>query len=226
MDDAGNLCPQFADVKRLSSVIFQPKPTEAMQKLTRADLMSLETYAARRAAYRAEVMAHKVNRRVPLGPNATLYFEDRVTMQYQVQEVLRVEKIFEADAIDEELGAYNPLIPDGGNWKATFMLEFEDEAERRRQLARLIGVERMVWIQVGAHARINPIANEDLPRETEDKTSAVHFLRFELPSAVASDACAGAAITIGVEHPNYSHATGPLPAHVAESLAADLDAPA
>lgn len=197
-----------------------------MQKLTRADLMSLETYAARRAAYRAEVMAHKQHRRVPLGPNATLYFEDRVTMQYQVQEVLRVEKIFEADAIEEELDAYNPLIPDGGNWKATFMLEFEDETERRRQLARLIGVERAVWIQVGAGDKIRPIANEDLPRETEDKTSAVHFLRFELQPATVAEARAGAAISIGVAHPNYAHATGPLPANIAESLAADLDAPA
>lgn len=197
-----------------------------MQKLTRSDLMNLETYAAKRAAYRAEVMAHKVNRRVPLGPNATLYFEDRVTMQYQVQEILRIEKIFEADAIDEELAAYNPLIPDGGNWKATFMLEFEDEAERRRQLARLIGVERAVWIQVGAGDKVRPIANEDLSRETEDKTSAVHFLRFELQPAMAADACAGAEIRIGVDHPNYTHATGPLPARIAEALAADLAAPA
>lgn len=197
-----------------------------MHKLTRADLMSLETYAARRAAYRAEVMAHKQHRRVPLGPNATLYFEDRVTMQYQVQEVLRIEKLFEADAIEEELDAYNPLIPDGRNWKATFMLEFEDEAERRRALARLIGVERAVWIQVGARDKVGPIANEDLSRETDDKTSAVHFLRFELSPAMAADACAGAGICIGVDHPNYTHATGALPARIAESLAADLDAPA
>jgi len=196
-----------------------------MQKLTRADLMSLETYAARRAAYRAEVMAHKQHRRVPLGPNATLYFEDRVTMQYQVQEILRIEKLFEAEAIDEELAAYNPLIPDGRNWKATFMLEFEDEAERRRRLAQLIGVERAVWIQVGAGEKVGPVANEDLSRETEDKTSAVHFLRFELSPALVADACAGAEITVGVEHPNYTHATGPLPANIAESLAADLDAP-
>jgi len=197
-----------------------------MQKLTRDDLMSLETYAARRAAERAEVMAHKANRRVAVGPNATLYFEDRVTMQYQVQEVLRIEKIFEAEAIDEELEAYNPLIPDGRNWKATFMLEFEDEVERRRQLARLIGVERAVWIRIGAHDKCMPIANEDLSRETEDKTSAVHFLRFELSPAMVLDVKAGVAISIGVDHPNYTHATGALPANIAESLAADLAAPA
>lgn len=193
-----------------------------MHKLTRADLMSLETYAEKRAAYRAEVMAHKRHRRVPLGPNATLYFEDRVTMQYQIQEVLRIEKIFEADAIDEELAAYNPLIPDGGNWKATFMLEFEDEAERRRALAGLIGVERAVWIQVGGRDKCRPVANEDLSRETEDKTSAVHFLRFELSPEAAAEAKAGAAIRIGVDHPNYTHAAYQLPAAVAESLAADL----
>jgi len=195
-----------------------------MHKLTRADLMSLETYAEKRAAYRAEVMAHKRHRRVPLGPNATLYFEDRVTMQYQIQEVLRIEKIFEADAIDEELAAYNPLIPDGGNWKATFMLEFEDEAERRRALAGLIGVERAVWIQVGGRDKCRPVANEDLSRETEDKTSAVHFLRFELSPESAAEAKAGAAIHIGVDHPNYTHAAYQLPAPVAESLVADLAA--
>lgn len=197
-----------------------------MQKLTRADLMSLETYAERRPGYRAEVMAHKQNRRVPLGPDATLYFEDRVTMQYQVQEILRTEKIFEAAGIEDELAAYNPLIPDGANWKATFMLEFEDEAERRRALGRLIGVERRVWIQVGAHDRCRPVANEDLVRETEDKTSAVHFLRFELSAAMVEAAKSGAEIRLGVEHRHYTHATGPLPAAVAQSLAGDLDAPA
>lgn len=197
-----------------------------MQKLTRTDLMSLETYAERRPGYRAEVMAHKINRRVPLGPNATLYFEDRVTMQYQVQEILRTEKIFEAAAIEEELAAYNPLIPDGANWKATFMLEFEDQAERRRALGRLIGVERRVWIEVGAHDRCHPVANEDLVRETEHKTSAVHFLRFELSAAMVEAARDGAEIRIGVEHRNYTHATGPLPAAVAQSLAGDLDTPA
>ena len=196
-----------------------------MNKLTKADLFSLETYAEKRAAYRAEVMAHKKNRRVALGPNATLYFEDRITMQYQIQEVLRVEKIFEAADIEEELAAYNPLIPDGANWKATFMLEFEDETERRAALATLIGVERAIRIRVGAHDAIEPIANEDLTRETEAKTSAVHFLRFELAPAVVESVHAGAEIRIDVDHPKYTHSSGALPAAVAQSLAGDLSAP-
>ena len=186
--------------------------------------MSLEVYAQQRAAYRAEVMAHKKTRRVALGPNASLYFEDRLTMQYQVQEILRIEKIFEAGAIDEELAVYNSLIPDGANWKATFMLEFEDEAERRAALARLIGVERGVWAQIGAHPAVTPVANEDLERETAEKTSAVHFLRFELSAAMVAEAKAGAEIRLGVTHPHYTHAGGPLPAAIAQSLAADLDA--
>ncbi|MGI9309946.1 MAG: DUF3501 family protein [bacterium] len=196
-----------------------------MNKLNRSDLLTLETYAERRDGYRAEVMAHKKNRQVALGPNATLYFEDRITMQYQVQEILRIERIFEVGAIEEELAAYNPLIPDGGNWKATFMIEFEDETERRAALRRLIGVERGIWVRVGAHPPVHPIANEDLPRETEDKTSAVHFLRFELSAEMIAAAKSGAEITIGVEHPAYTHATGVLPPAVAESLVADLDAP-
>ncbi|MDA8015578.1 MAG: DUF3501 family protein [Gammaproteobacteria bacterium] len=195
-----------------------------MNKLSKDDLMSLETYAQKRAAYRADVMAHKKTRRVALGPNATLYFEDRLTMQYQIQEILRIEKIFEAEAIEEELAAYNPLIPDGANWKATFMLEFEDENERRAQLAKLIGVERNIWARVGEHEKVAPIANEDLVRETDEKTSAVHFLRFELSAAMAADAKSGAEIHIGVEHPHYTHASGALPAAIAKSLAADLDA--
>ena len=195
-----------------------------MKKLQRDELMSLEAYAAARDAYRAEIMAHKKTRQVPLGPNATLYFEDRRTMQYQVQEILRIEKIFEADAIDEELAAYNPLIPDGGNWKATFMLEFEDEQERRAALQKLIGVERAVWMQVGALEKVRPVANEDLQRETEDKTSAVHFLRFELSADMIQAVKAGAAIRAGVAHAQYTHATAPLPAAVAASLANDLRA--
>lgn len=194
-----------------------------MKKLTKAELLSLEAYAEQRNAYRAEVMAHKKNRRVALGPNATLYFEDRITMQYQVQEILRIEKIFTADEIAEELAAYNPLIPDGGNWKATFMLEFGDEAERRTALAQLIGVERRIWVQVGAHNKVTPIANEDLVRETADKTSAVHFLRFELDAAMIASAKGGAEIQMGVQHPQYTHATGALPARLAQSLVSDLD---
>lgn len=193
-----------------------------MSKLNKLDLMSLETYAAQRPGFRAAVMAHKKNRRVALGPNATLYFEDRLTMQYQVQEILRIEKIFEAAAIEEELAAYNPLIPDGANWKATFMIEFEDEAERRAALGRLIGIERATWIRVGEHPKIPPIANEDLQRETGDKTSAVHFLRFELSPAMVESAKGGAEIHLGVAHRHYTHATGPLTAAVAKSLAGDL----
>ena len=193
-----------------------------MNKLTRSDLMSLETYAAKRNEYRAEVMAHKKNRQVALGPNATLYFEDRITMKYQVQEVLRIEKIFEPSAIDEELAAYNPLIPDGNNWIATFMLEFEDEDERREALSLLIGVERAVWVRIGQHDKVRPIANEDLTRETDEKTSAVHFLRFELSAAMITEAKAGGAIEIGVDHPKYTHQNGALSASVQKSLVDDL----
>ena len=149
-----------------------------MNKLTRDDLFSLEKYAEVRPEFRARVMAHKKNRQLPVGPNATLYFEDQLTMHYQVQEMLRAERIFEAEGIQEELDAYNPLIPDGNNWKATFMVEFPDEEERKVQLQRLIGVERHVWAQVADFARVTPIADEDLERETEEKTSSVHFMRF------------------------------------------------
>ena len=193
-----------------------------MNKLNKSDLMSLKTYAEQRSGYRAEVMAHKKNRRVALGPNATLYFEDRITMQYQIQEILRIENIAETAAIEEELAAYNPLIPDGANWKATFMIEYQDEGERRAALGRLIGIERRIWVRVGDHDQVFPIANEDLQRETEDKTSAVHFLRFELSASMTESAKAGAEIHIGVAHPHYTHSTGPLPAVVAKSLVGDL----
>ena len=196
-----------------------------MKKLNKSDLLSLEIYAERRPDYRAEVMAHKKNRQVALGPNATLYFEDRITMQYQIQEILRIEKIFEAQAIEEELASYNPLIPDGANWKATFMIEFGDEAERRAALGRLIGIERALWVQVGEHPKVSPIANEDLQRETADKTSAVHFLRFELAPGMVEEARGGAAIHIGVTHRHYTHSAGPLAASVAQSLAGDLVLP-
>ena len=192
-----------------------------MNKLTKSDLLNLETYAEKRNGYRAEVMAHKKTRRVALGPNATLYFEDRITMKYQVQEILRIEKIFEAEAIAEELAAYNPLIPDGANWKATFMIEFADEAERRIALGALIGIERTLWVQVGEHPKVAPITNEDLQRETEDKTSAVHFLRFELSPDMVRSAKAGAEIQMGAEHPEYRHSTAVTPT-VAKSLAGDL----
>jgi hypothetical protein len=192
-----------------------------MDKLTRADLMSLEQYSVERKAFREKVMAHKANRKVHIGPNATLYFEDRLTMQYQVQEMLRIEKIFEAAGIAEELEAYNPLIPDGSNWKATFMVEFPDIEERKVQLARLIGIERKTWVQVQGFDKVYPIANEDLKRETEEKTSSVHFLRFELTPAMVAAAREGSAIAMGIEHPNYAY-TVTLNAEARDSLAADL----
>jgi len=193
-----------------------------MDKLDRQDLMTLEKYAEQRPNFRQQVIAHKKNRQVALGPNATLYFEDRLTMQYQVQEILRIEKIFEASGIDEELEAYNPLIPDGSNWKATFMIEYEEESERRVQLAKLIGVERRIWVQIGDLDKVTPIANEDLERETEDKTSAVHFLRFELTADMVEAARKGADIRMGVDHPNYDYQTGPLSRNIADSLVSDL----
>ncbi len=192
-----------------------------MEKLTRADLMSLEQYSMERKAFREKVMAHKANRKVHIGPNATLYFEDRLTIQYQIQEMLRIEKIFEAAGIKDELEAYNPLIPDGSNWKATFMVEFSDMEERKVQLGRLIGIERQTWVQVQGFDKVYPIANEDLARETEEKTSAVHFLRFELTPAMVAAAREGAAIQMGIEHPNYAH-TVTLSEASRASLAADL----
>ena len=184
--------------------------------------MTLEDYAAKRDEFRQMVIAHKKNRQVALGDHARLYFEDRVTMQYQVQEILRIEKIFEGADIDEELEAYNPLIPDGTNWKATFMIEYDDPDERRMALGRLLGIELKVWVRVGELDKVYPIANEDLVRETEDKTSAVHFLRFELPAEVIAAAKNGEEIYMGVDHPEYEFETGALPKHIAESLASDL----
>ncbi|MXZ80415.1 MAG: DUF3501 family protein [Gammaproteobacteria bacterium] len=190
--------------------------------LNRGDLMSLEVYAERREDYREQIIAHKKSRQVQLGSNMRLYFEDRLTMQYQIQEILRIEKIFEGDAIEEELEAYNPLIPDGSNWKVTLMIEYEDIAERKLALERLIGVERQVWIRIGDQEPVRPIANEDLIRETEEKTSAVHFLRYELSGEMIRQARNGADIVIGVDHPEYSCVTDPLPENIARSLAGDL----
>ena len=175
-----------------------------MPHLTRADLMSLETYARERAAFRAKVIAHKKDRRVALGPNANLYFEDRLTMQYQVQEMLRIERIFEPEAIEEELAAYNPLIPDGDNWKATFMVEYSDAEERKVQLSRLIGVEDRVYVRVEGHDKAYALADEDMPRENEDKTSSVHFMRFQLDAAMVKSTKAGSALFVGVDHEHLS----------------------
>ena len=189
--------------------------------LRHEDLFSLEKYARERPEFRARVLAHKKNRQLPIGAHATLYFEDALTMQYQVQEMLRLERMFEPDLIQEELDVYNPLIPDGHNWKATFMVEYSDESERRVALAKLIGIEKKVWLQVEGCDKVFPIANEDLERETEDKTSAVHFMRFELTPQMIAAAKGGAAIRAGIDHDLYRE-TVTVPPAVRDSLAADL----
>jgi hypothetical protein len=199
-----------------------PMETAAMQKLTRDQLMPLEQYAKTRNEFRAKVIAHKKNRQVQIGPNATLYFEDRLTMHYQVQEMLRAERIFEEEGIEDELNAYNPLIPDGSNWKATFMIEYGDEDQRRVALAKMIGVEHKVWVQVEGHDKVRPIADEDLERTTEEKTSSVHFLRFELTPAMIKAVKSGAAVSMGIDHPAYTHSVSPLPGAIRASLAQDL----
>ena len=189
--------------------------------LTHEDLFPLEKYARVRNEFRAKVMAHKKTRHVALGDHASLYFEDRLTMQYQVQEMLRLERIFEPELIQEELDVYNPLIPDGANWKATFMVEYPDVEERKVALTKLIGIEKVVYVQVADFSRVHPIANEDLDRETEGKTSAVHFLRFELTPEMAAAAKAGAPIRAGIDHANHK-AEVTLAAPVRDSLAGDL----
>jgi len=193
-----------------------------MSKLSRADLMNLETYAAERAEFRAKVISHKKNRQVMIGDHCTLYFEDRLTIQYQVQEMLRIERIFEADGIEEELAAYNPLIPDGGNWKATFMIEYTDVDERQQALSKMVGIEDKVWVQVVDFDRVYGIADEDLERSDADKTSAVHFMRFELSPEMVSAIQQGAAVSVGIEHPAYTSSVEPLLPPVRDSLAADL----
>ncbi|WP_260293259.1 DUF3501 family protein [Sedimenticola hydrogenitrophicus] len=192
-----------------------------MGKLSHENLYSLEEYARIRPEFRAQVMAHKKDRRVAIGEHAALYFEDALTMQYQVQEMLRIERIFEARGIQDELDVYNPLIPDGQNWKATFMMEYADVEQRRRELARLIGVDQALWVQVEGFDKVHPVANEDLERTTEDKTSSVHFVRFELTPEMAAAAKGGAAIRAGISHPAYSAETV-LDENVRNSLVGDL----
>jgi hypothetical protein len=194
-----------------------------MDKLTHKDLWSLEAYAERREAFRREVMAHKRNRRLALGPHVALYFEDRVTLQYQVQEMLRAEKIFEREGIEEELATYNPLIPDGKNLKATMMIEYGDVAERRAALARLGGIEHRVWIGIAEGERSFAIADEDLERSSPERTSAVHFLRFELGEAVRKAFNSKGSLAAGVDHERYRETIEPLPAELVQSLAHDLD---
>ena len=193
-----------------------------MEKRTRSDHSSLEQYAENRTEIRAQVMQHKKNRVVHVGPSATIYFEDRKTIQYQIQEMLRVERIFEASGIEEELEAYNPLIPDGSNWKATFMIEEPDVDRRRELLSELVGIEDRIWVRVDGNEQVFAIADEDLERETESKTSSVHFLRFELSDKMVTDLGQGAALGIGIEHRNYSHEVEPVAASIRDALIADL----
>ena len=181
------------------------KPMESNQSITRTDLMSLEQYAEKRDEFRSRVLAHKKNRQIALGPNTTLYFEDRLTLLYQIQEMLRIEKVFEADGINEELEAYNPLIPTGRNFKATFMIEYPDPVIRAAQLEKLVGIEDLIWMQIGDHDKIWAIADEDLERSTASKTSAVHFVRIEISDAMAQALRSGAAWRIGVQHPVYTY---------------------
>ena len=193
-----------------------------MAELKHDDLLSLEEYASQRGDFRSKVMAHKKNRKVALGENATLYFEDRLTMQYQIQEMLRIERIFEPEGIQEELDAYNPLIPEGRNLKATFMLEYPDVEERKAALSQLLGIEDKVWIQVKGFDKVYAIANEDLDRTTEEKTSSVHFLRFEFTPEMVEAAKQGAPLAMGIEHDKYSFTLDPVPDHIRESLVADF----
>ncbi len=194
-----------------------------MQQLARQDLMTLEQYSIERARLRTEVIAHKQRRNVQVGPNMTWCFEDRTTIRYQVLEMLRAERIFESAGIQEELDAYNPLIPSGSNWKVTLLLEFPDAEQRRAALSKLIGVEDRCWVGVGEMERVFAIADEDLDRENDDKTSAVHFLRFELSPSMIQAMKSGASLSVGVDHDNYRHSLTPLPAAVRDTLSLDLD---
>ena len=189
--------------------------------LKRSDLMSLEQYAQQRGDFRRKVIAHKKHRRVGIGPYLYLYFEDRLTIQYQVQEMLRIEKIFESAGIEEELDTYNPLIPGGQNLKATAMLEYQDVEQRKQQLAQLRGIEDLVWIQVDGYEPVYAIANEDLERSNEEKTSAVHFMRFELQPDMIAALHAGAALKMGSSHESYTHTTG-VDENIRQALLTDL----
>lgn len=195
-----------------------------MPALSRTDLWSLEQYAEQRPSFRTTVMAHKKNRQLALGENARLYFEDALTIKYQIQEMLRIEKVFEAAGIEEELEAYNPLIPDGHNWKATFMLEFDEPGERAKQLAQMIGIEDKVWLQVEDCEKVYPIADEDLERDNDDKTSSVHFLRFELEPSMIAAVKQGSPIFAGIDHPAYHLEGIEIAGNIRDSLSGDLEA--
>jgi hypothetical protein len=194
----------------------------AMPAITRESLMTLEAYSKNRNDFRARVLAHKKHRKVHLGGHITLLFEDELTLRYQIQEMLRIEKIFEEAGIQDELDAYNPLVPDGSNWKATMLIEYPDVEQRRVELARLKGVEDTVWVRVAGHDKVFAIADEDLERENEEKTSSVHFLRFELTDAMKQVLKGGAALAMGVDHPHAATAHDPLPAEIRASLLGDL----
>lgn len=194
-----------------------------MPRITRESLLSLEAYARTRDEFRARVIAHKKPRTVQLGAHLTLLFEDELTVRYQIQEMLRIERAFEEAGIQDELDAYNPLVPDGGNWKATMLIEYPDEAERRVALARLGGIEHGVWAEVAGYPRVFAVADEDLDRSTESKTSAVHFLRFELAPALRAALREGAALALGVDHPHYSASLAPVPEAVKRALCEDLN---
>jgi hypothetical protein len=191
--------------------------------LSRADLWSLEEYAQERAGFREKVLAHKKSRQLALGEHARLYFEDALTIKYQIQEMLRIERVFEAEGIHEELDAYNPLIPDGHNWKATFMIEYTDPAERAVRLGELIGIEDVTWLQVEGFDKIFAIADEDLERDNADKTSSVHFMRYELTPAMITAAKKGAKIFAGIDHDNYRIDTFEVAGNIRDSLVADLN---
>lgn len=193
-----------------------------MMVIERASLLSLEEYARQRTEFRARVIAHKKNRKLALGPNVTLMFEDELTIRYQIQEMLRIERTFEEAGILDELEAYNPLVPDGLNWKATMLIEYPDEAERRQWLSRLIGVEDQVWVRVAGFDRVYAIADEDLERENDEKTSSVHFLRFELGAEAAAALKGGAALSAGIDHTAYAAVVDPVPEVLRLSLCGDL----
>lgn len=194
-----------------------------MKKLTRENLFSLEKYSEIRNDFRLKIMAHKKNRHLAIGPNTTLYFEDSLIMRYQIQEMLRAEKIFESSAIDDELVVYNALIPDGNNWKATFMIEFTDEEERRAALKKMLGIENNLWLKIEGFNEIHPVSDEDLERSDDNKTSAVHFLRFQLDHEMIDALKGGCQLSAGINHPEYKYTVNPIPQNISESLISDLD---
>ena len=197
----------------------------AMNAIPRDSLMTLESYARNRKDFRAKVMEHKKSRQVRIGDHVTLIFEDELTLRYQIQEMLRIEKIFDEAGIQGELEAYTPLLPDGSNWKATMLIEYPEVDERRVRLAELKGIEDLTWVRVAGHAKVFAIADEDLERENDEKTSSVHFLRFELSSAMKTSLRGGASLSIGIDHASYTHANDPVSSGIRDSLLNDLRFP-